>query len=307
MNDFPTGHRVNEVAIEASGLGKRYGRAWALRDCSLSIPAGHVVGLVGPNGAGKTTFLSMAVGLTPPTTGEVRVLGAHPAGSADALDMVAFVAQDAALYRNLSVADMLRVGRNLNRRWDGARARARLAELGIPLGRRVGALSGGQRAQVALTLALAKRPGLLVLDEPLAALDPLARHDFMASLMAAVAEDGVSVVFSSHVVAELERVCDHLVVLQDGRVQVSGDVEDLTGGHHVLVGPAEQADEVAALFPVVRDRRAFAQAHLLVRAADIRHVPPGWQCHPVSLEELVLTYMREPAAAALPGPKAVAR
>ncbi|MCP2336366.1 ABC transporter ATP-binding protein [Actinomadura rupiterrae] len=298
---------MNGVAIEATDLGKRYGRTWALRDCSLTIPSGHVVGLVGPNGAGKTTFLSMAVGLTPPTTGEVRVLGRHAAGSPDALDMVAFVAQDAALYRNLSVAEMLRVGRSLNRRWDEASARARLAETGIPLDRRIGALSGGQRAQVALTLALAKRPGLLVLDEPLAALDPLARHEFMASLMAAVADDGVSVVFSSHVVAELERVCDYLVVVQDGQVQVSGSVEELTYEHHVLVGPADQADEVASLFPVVRDRRAFAQAHLLVRATGAHNVPPGWQRHPVTLEELVLTYMREPAAAALPGPKAVAR
>ncbi|MFC5181439.1 ABC transporter ATP-binding protein [Actinomadura harenae] len=298
---------MNAVAIEARGLGKRYGRSWALRDCSLSIPGGHIVGLVGPNGAGKTTFLSMAVGLSTPTAGEVRLLGAHRAGSPDALDMVAFVAQDAALYRNLTVSDMLRVGRSLNRRWDERTAQDRLAELGIPLDRRVGALSGGQRAQVALSLALAKRPGLLVLDEPLAALDPLARHEFMSSLMAAVAEDGVSVVFSSHVVAELERVCDYLVVLQDGRVQVSGGVEDLTAEHHVLVGPADQADEVAALLPVVRERRAHAQAHLLVRCAEGFPVPPGWQHHPVTLEEIVLTYMREPAAAALPGPKAVAR
>ncbi|MEV5576128.1 ABC transporter ATP-binding protein [Spirillospora sp. NPDC052269] len=298
---------MNDVAIEASGLGKRYGRSWALRDCSLSIPSGHVVGLVGPNGAGKTTFLSMAVGLSTPTTGEVRLLGRHRAGSPDALDMVAFVAQDAALYRNLSVTDMLRVGRSLNRRWDERTARDRLAELGIPLDRKVGALSGGQRAQVALSLALAKRPGLLILDEPLAALDPLARHEFMSSLMAAVAEDGVSVVFSSHVVAELERVCDYLIVLQDGQVQVSGGVEDLTAEHHVLVGPADQADEVASLLPVVRSRRASAQAHLLVRTSQSVPVPPGWQHHPVTLEEIVLTYMREPAAAALPGPQAVAR
>ncbi|WP_214413826.1 ABC transporter ATP-binding protein [Sphaerisporangium fuscum] len=188
------------TAIEASGLGKRYGRTWALRDCSLAIPSGHVVGLVGPNGAGKTTLLSLAVGLATPTTGQVRVAGGRPAGSAAALDAVAFVAQEAALYRNLSVADTLRLGRSLNRRWDGARARDRLAELGIPLEKKIGALSGGQRSQMALTLALAKCPELLILDEPLAALDPVARHEFMSALMAAVLEDGVSVVFSSHVV-----------------------------------------------------------------------------------------------------------
>ncbi|MFF0521430.1 ABC transporter ATP-binding protein [Actinomadura nitritigenes] len=290
------------AAIEATGLGKRYGRTWALRDCSLSIPAGHVVGLVGPNGAGKTTLLSLAVGLATPTTGRVRVAGGIAAGSAAALDAVAFVAQEAALYRNLSVADMLRAGRCLNRRWDDRRARGRLADLGIPLRRKVGALSGGQRSQVALTLALAKIPELLILDEPLAALDPVARHDFMAALMTAVSEDGVSVVFSSHVVAELERVCDHVVVVHGGRIQVAGEADDLVAGHHVLTGPAEQADTVADRFPVVQDRRASAQAHLLVRAAH-PDAPPGWQRHPVGLEELVLAYMREPSAAVLPGPR----
>ncbi|MCO5995945.1 ABC transporter ATP-binding protein [Actinoallomurus rhizosphaericola] len=293
------------TAIEASGLGKRYGRTWALRDCSLAIPAGHVVGLVGPNGAGKTTLLSLAAGLATPTTGEVRVAGGRLAGSAAALDAVAFVAQEAALYRNLPVADMLRVGRSLNRRWDDEPARARLAELGIPLAKKVGALSGGQRSQVALTLALAKRPELLILDEPLAALDPMARHDFMAALMAAVAEDGVSVVFSSHVVAELERVCDYVVVMHGGRIQVCGDAEDLVAGHHVLTGPADRADAVAERFPVVRDRRAFAQAHLLIRGTDPVAVPPGWQRQPVGLEELVLAYLREPSASVLDGPRSV--
>ncbi|MEV0407744.1 ABC transporter ATP-binding protein [Actinoallomurus sp. NPDC050550] len=291
------------AAIEASGLGKRYGRTWALRDCSLTIPAGHVVGLVGPNGAGKTTLLSLAVGLATPTAGQVRVAGGRTAGSAAALDAVAFVAQEAALYRNLSVADMLRVGRSLNRRWDTGRAQSRLAELGVPLTKKVGALSGGQRSQVALTLALAKCPELLILDEPLAALDPVARHDFMSALLAAVSEDGVSVVFSSHVVAELERVCDYVVVVHGGRIQVSGEVEELVAGHHVLTGPTEHADAVSRRFPVVRDRRAFAQAHLLVRAPDPAAAPPGWQHHSIGLEELLLAYMREPSASVLPGPK----
>ena len=166
--------------IETSGLGKRYGRTWALKDAALAIPAGYVVALVGPNGAGKTTLLHMSVGLTWPTTGQVTVLDSLPAGSLAALDQIAFVAQDAPLYKNLSVADMLHLTRNLNRRWDQRRAQARLTELGIPLKKKVGQLSGGQKAQLALTIALARRPDLLVLDEPLAALDPLARHDFMA-------------------------------------------------------------------------------------------------------------------------------
>jgi len=293
------------TAIESSGLGRRYGRKWALRDCTLRIPAGHVVGLVGPNGAGKTTMLQLAVGLAAPTTGEVRVLDGLLPGSPAALDAVAFVAQDAALYRTLSVADMLRVGRALNRRWSAERAQLRLLDLGISLRSRVGELSGGQRAQVALTLALAKSPQLLILDEPLAALDPLARHDFLAALMAAVAEDGVSVVFSSHVVAELERVCDYMVVIHSGRVQLAGEVDELTAGHRMLTGPADQAAAVAGAFPVVRSSRAAAHAHLLVRTGDPGAAPPGWQSAPVPLEELVLAYMREPTASALPGPAPV--
>src|SRR6266705_3058463 len=189
--------------VEASGLGKRYGSTWALRECSLAVPAGHVAALVGPNGAGKTTLLNLAVGLAAPTAGAVTVLGGEPAGSPAALDGIAFVAQDAPLYKNLSAADSLHLARNLNRRWDQQYAQARLAELGIPLTKKVSKLSGGQQAQLALTLALARRPQLLVLDEPLAMLDPLARHDFMAGVMAAVADDGVSVVLSSHALADL--------------------------------------------------------------------------------------------------------
>jgi ABC-2 type transport system ATP-binding protein len=295
--------------IETSGLGKRYGRSWALRDCALAIPAGHVAAVVGPNGAGKTTLLNMTVGLTPPTTGMISVLGGEPAGSPAALDGIAFVAQDTPLYKSLSVTDMLHLTRNLNRRFDHRYARARLAELGIPLHKKTGKLSGGQQAQLALTLALARRPRLLVLDEPLANLDPLARHDFMASVMAAVAgkgegeAGGMSVVLSSHVLAELERVADYLILISGGRVQVAGEVDSLLGRHQVLNGPAAEADRIAQQLPVVHIRRAQAQAHLLVRTgAPAEPVPPGWEAYPVSLEELVLAYLREPGAAALPGP-----
>jgi len=217
--------------IECAGLGKRYRRSWALRDCTLSVPAGHVVALVGPNGAGKTTLLNLAVGLATATTGTITVLGDLPAGSPQALDRIAFVAQDAPLYANLPVADMLHVARNLNRTWDAGRARQRLAELGIPLDKRVGQLSGGQKAQLALTIALARRPELLVLDEPLAALDPLARHDFMQSVLESASGEGISVLLSSHVVAELERVADYLIVLSAGQVQVAGKVGELIARH----------------------------------------------------------------------------
>jgi ABC-2 type transport system ATP-binding protein len=289
--------------IEAAGLGKRYGSTWALRECTLAIPDGHVAALVGPNGAGKTTLLNLAVGLTAPTAGAVAVLGGTRPGSPDALDGIAFVAQDAPLYANLSVADMLHLTRNLNRRFDQGYARARLGELGIPLTRKAGKLSGGQQAQLALTLALGRRPRLLVLDEPMASLDPLARHDFMATVMTAMADDGVSVVLSSHVLTELERVADYLVLLSRGSVQVAGEVDDLLASHRVLTGPAAEAGRYAERLGVVHARRGGAQAHLLIRTnGSTDPVPPGWESHPVSLEELTLAYLREPGAASLPGP-----
>jgi ABC-2 type transport system ATP-binding protein len=288
--------------IETSSLGKRYRQTWALRECTLAIPAGHVAALVGPNGAGKTTLLNLAVGLAMPTAGVVTVLGGRPAGSPAALDGIAFVAQDTPLYKNLSVSDMMHLTRNLNRHFDRGYALARLGELGIPLKRKAGKLSGGQQAQLALTLALARRPQLLVLDEPLANLDPLARHDFMATVMATVAEDGMSVVLSSHVLAELERVADHLILMSGGRVQVADEVDHLLSTHRILTGPAAEPGWPAGL-TVVHERRAEAQAHLLVRVGDPTDpVPPGWEAHPVGLEELVLGYLREPGAAALPGP-----
>jgi len=217
--------------VEASGLGKRYGGTWALRECTLEIPAGHVAALVGPNGAGKTTLLNLAVGLTAPSAGEVTMLGGHPAGSPAALDQIAFVAQDTPLYKTLPVADMIYITRSLNRRFDQPYAKARLDELGIPLKRKAGKLSGGQQAQLALTLALARRPRLLVLDEPVAMLDPVARHDFMATVLAAATEGGVSVLLSSHVLTELERVASYLILLSRGQVRLAGEVGDLLAAH----------------------------------------------------------------------------
>ncbi len=222
--------------MEASGLGKRYGRTWALGECTLGIPAGQVTALVGPNGAGKTTLLNLVVGLTAPSAGTVTVLGGHRAGSRAALDGIAFVAQDTPLYKTLTAADMIYLTRRLNRRFDLPYATGRLDELGIPPKRKSGRLSGGQQAQLALTLALARRPRLLVLDEPVAALDPVARHDFMVTVLAAAAADGVSVLLSSHVLAELERVAGYLVLMSGGRVRLAGPVNDLlaTGGHASL-------------------------------------------------------------------------
>lgn len=291
-----------EDVIEAARLGKRYGRTWALRDCTLSVPAGRVVAFVGPNGAGKTTFLHLAVGLTEPTIGGIAVLGSLVPGGRDALSRIAFVAQDTPLYPGLTVAATLTLVESLSERWYRDDAQARLATLGIPLDRKVGKLSGGQRAQVALAVALARRPDLLVLDEPVASLDPLARHDFMAMLMTEVAERGLSVVLSSHVVSELERVCDYLVVLAGGQIQVAGDVEHLVAEHHVLTGPTAEAADVSPRYDVVREKRAGRQTTLLVRSGRTITAPRGWQRAPTNLEELVLSYLRAPDAKALPGP-----
>jgi ABC-2 type transport system ATP-binding protein len=281
--------------IETSGLGKRYGRTWALCECTLAVPPGQLVALVGPNGAGKTTLMNMLVGLAVPTAGSATVLDGQPAGSPTALDGIAFVGQDAPVYKNLSTGDMVHLTRNLNRRFDQRYAQARLADLGIPLNKKAGKLSGGQQVQLALTLALARRPRLLVFDEPLAMLDPLARQDFMATVMTAMADDGVSVLLSSHALAELERVADYLILLSRGRVQVADQVEDLLACHYLLTGPADEADRFDGRLRVVQTRRAGAQAHLMVRSADAAGpVPPGWEAHSVTLEELVMAYLRSP-------------
>jgi ABC-2 type transport system ATP-binding protein len=282
-------------ALETHGLGKRYGARWALHDCSLSVPEGSVTALVGPNGAGKTTLLHLAVGLSTPTTGDVRVLGwSAREQAALVLPRIGFVAQDHPLYRGFTLADTLKLGRKLNPRWDDAFARERLERLDLPPRQKVGTLSGGQQAQVALTLALAKRPELLVLDEPMAALDPLARRDFLRSLMEAAADGGLTVVLSSHIVADLERVCDHLVVLSRGGVQLAGEIDDIVRSHRVLTGPRGDAEEIERVGAVIEEHHSERQTTLLVRANG--HVYDSrWQVSEVGLEDILLSYLGRPA------------
>ena len=288
------------AAIEARGLGKRYGRRWALAGCTLSIPAGHVAGLVGPNGAGKTTLISLATGMLAPTTGTVEVLGGAPAGGPGQLARVGYVAQGTPAYAGLSVADHLRLGAHLNPRWDAALARRRIGQLGLDPRQKAGELSGGQRAQLALTLALAKRPELLILDEPVASLDPVARREFLQVLMNAVAEQELSVVMSSHQVADLERVADYLIVLVGSRVRVEGGVEDLLATHHLLTGPRREASSLPASQQVITESHAGRQSTFLVRSSE-PVIDPAWTAEELSLEDLVLAYMGHAA----PGPPGI--
>ncbi|MEV4630038.1 ABC transporter ATP-binding protein [Micromonospora sp. NPDC049523] len=283
------------AVIETNGLGRRYGRRQALSDCTLSIPPGRVVGLVGPNGAGKSTLLQLACGLLAPTSGTIEVLGARPASGPAQVARVGFVAQDTPTYAGLSVADHLRLGARLNPGWDDGLATARIRQLGLDPGQKAGKLSGGQRAQLALTLAIAKRPELLILDEPVASLDPLARREFMRTLMEFTAEHEASVVLSSHLVADLERVCDYLIVLAASRVQVAGEVDELLATHHRLTGAARDPATFPAGHQVIQASHTERQSTVIVRSsAPIDD--PSCSVDKLDLEDLVLAYMTQAAA-----------
>jgi ABC-2 type transport system ATP-binding protein len=276
-------------AVVTEGLTKRYGRRTALSDCTLDIPAGHVVGLVGPNGAGKSTLLQMICGMLQPTAGRLSVLGGAPvSGSA----RIGFVAQDTPVYAGLTVGEHLRLGAHLNPSWDDELARGRIDQLGLDPRQKAGKLSGGQRAQLALTVAVAKRPDLLLLDEPVAALDPLARREFLQGLMEYVAESGTSVLMSSHLVADLERVCDYLIVLVDSRVRVTGEVEELLASHHRITGARIDPATLGPGRLVIQARHTDVQSTLVVRStAPIED--PAFSVDGIDLEDLVLAYMTE--------------
>ncbi|MGA4538426.1 ABC transporter ATP-binding protein [Uniformispora flossi] len=282
MNDRPP---EADWALESDALGYRYRRgAWALRDCALRIPRGAITALVGPNGAGKTTLLHLFAALARPTEGSVRITGANPELR---LERLGFVPQDAPLWSGFRVADALEAGRRMNPRWDAGLAAARIADLAIPPRARIGTLSGGQRAQVALTLVLAKRPDVLLLDEPLANLDPLARRAFLGSVFDACADTGATVVFSSHVIAELERICDHLVVLSGGRVRLAGDIDDLRAEHRIVSGPAGRPD----LPGTVSRTDTAGRRTALVRGTTGLRPGPGLDDAEPTFDELVMGYL----------------
>jgi ABC-2 type transport system ATP-binding protein len=292
-------HDGQRYAVETAGLTKRYRQATALSDCTVSVPQGRVSALVGPNGAGKSTLLRLLTGLAWPTGGSALVFGGTPRQDPAFLAEIGYLAQDVPLYRRLSAEDHIRAGARLNRRWDGTAALVRLRDLGVPLDRAVGTLSGGQRAQVGLSLALAKRPRLLLLDEPVAALDPLARRHFLSTLTTAMAEseDGLTVVLSSHLIADLERVCDHLILLAESRVQLCGDIDELLAEHTVLVGPRKDTAAIERTHTVVHATQTARQTTLVIRRGG-PVLDPAYEAEDISLEELVLAYMGAGAPAA---------
>jgi ABC-2 type transport system ATP-binding protein len=287
------------AAVETLGLGKRYGHAWGLQDCSFRLPPGRIAGLVGPNGAGKSTLLRLLAGISTPTAGEVNVLG-RPAGirSADVLARIGYLDQERPLYRGFRVSEMLRFGRELNPRWDDARARGHLDDLAISPRARIGRLSGGQQAQVALTMCLAKRPELLLLDEPVAALDPLAREDLMHILLQSVVDDGATVLLSSHAVADLATVCDYVIILSASRVQLAGELDAVLASHWILTGPsgaASPAPDAAVISSVTTERQATMIVRTAYAATGLPVTDPAWEAVQPSLDEIVLAYLRQRA------------
>lgn len=289
---------MNEAhVVETEGLTKEYGSTTALVDCSIEVPRGAISALVGPNGAGKTTLLQILAGLREPTRGDAHVFGRAPAQNQEFLADIGFLAQDIPMFKQFSAEQHIGIGQHLNPRWDGASARARISSLDIPLTQRVGTMSGGQRAQVALALALAKRPRLLLLDEPVAALDPYARRQFLSLLAEAVADGDLTVLLSSHLVNDLERVCDHMILLAASRPQLCGDIDVILGEHKILVGPRRDTSVLEGNHDVIEIQHTPRQTTVLVRVRG-PIVDPNWEVHDVRLEELVIAYMSRAASGA---------
>jgi ABC-2 type transport system ATP-binding protein len=280
------------ATLQAKNLGKRYGSHWALRDCSFSLESGQVTALVGPNGSGKSTLLELAIGLLSPTDGSIEVLGSSPTEQpATVLASVGFVAQECPLYRSFSVEETLRFGKKLNPRWDEAFAAQRIARLGVPPTKKIGQLSGGQQAQVALVLALAKRPQLLLLDEPIAAFDPLARRDFLQVLMETVADTGAAVLLSSHILGDLERICDSLLLLSGGRVHLAGEIEQIVTSHRFVIGPLQEEMLTSCMHSVIQRSRSEKHVAMLVKLDTPLVLGDAWSVHVPSLEDIILGYL----------------
>jgi ABC-2 type transport system ATP-binding protein len=238
-------HATAPLRVER--ISKRFGKSWrpgrwALRDVDLTLPKGSVTALVGPNGAGKTTLIRIAMAFERPNAGHVQVEGVDPwRHRTEALRRVGYVPQTPAVYRGLSVEDHLAMAKSLRHDFDTDLARRRLEQLGIPLDQRADTLSGGQAAQLGLAIALGTRAGLLLLDEPLANLDPLARREFIHVLLEAIRADGSTALLSSHIVTDVEEACDRVVILGAGNVLLDCPLEEARQGHRLTEGDASPA------------------------------------------------------------------
>lgn len=281
-----------DLAIRTQGLAKRYGSFWALKNCTIAIPEGSITALVGPNGAGKTTLLKIIASLNKPSEGDIVALEAKPSQSHDYLAEVGYLAQEIPLYNLLTAAQHITMGHKMNERWDSELAYNHLQRLGVPLDRAVGKLSGGQRAQVGLALALAKKPKLLLLDEPVAALDPLARTDFLSSLAtaSAEAEGGLTVVMSSHLLSDLERICDHVIILAAGETQLCDSIDHAVESHKTLIGSSNLHIDSPGI-TLVQEVRSPNQSRILVHLAEQAAIPNGWHVENADIEDIVLGYM----------------
>lgn len=286
---------MNEQPImQVHDAGVRYRRGWAVRHCSLELRPGTVTALVGPNGAGKSTLMLAAAGLAGLAEGRITVLGTAVGPSAIHPDL-GFLAQDKPLYRQATVATMLEIGRHLNVRWDHRLAETLCAEAGLDPAARVRTLSAGQRTRLALALVLARRPALLLLDEPLADLDPLARLEVQQTMLAQVADTGMTVLLSSHILSEIEDACDDLAVLTAGRVTVHGPIEDLVARHVLLTGPGGDEAGLAAVAAGAVEIRRVPRQITVLRDGPPPVLPEGWTTATPTLEEVVVARLRAAA------------
>jgi ABC-2 type transport system ATP-binding protein len=283
---------VTTPVLETVGLAKRFGRKWGLRDCTLLIPPGKVAALVGPNGAGKSTLLRMAAGLWRPTTGTIKVLGEVPGHeNAALLQRVGYLDQERPLYRGFRVDEMFRFGEGTNPTWDMDAAHSYVDQLGISLRDRVDKLSGGQRAQVALTMSLAKQPELLILDEPAAALDPVAREDLLRLLMRQVAERGTTVVLSTHALGDVGSICDYLVILSHSKVVLADDLEFVVESHRFVSTPSSNTSALPDGVTVIDTRISSRDVTHLVRMT-LPTIDETWQITEPTLDEIIMAYLR---------------
>jgi ABC-2 type transport system ATP-binding protein len=284
---------MSEWVLQADSLSKRFGRKWALRDCTVSIPQGKVVALVGPNGAGKSTLLRLAAGLSQPTSGTIEVLGHDPHKSnEDLLRRIGYLDQERPLYRGFRVRELFRFGADANPGWDMQAAHLYVDQLGISLNDRVNSLSGGQQAQVALTMCLAKKPELLILDEPAAALDPVAREDLLRLLMRQVSDNGSSVILSTHALSDVESICDYLVILSHSRIALCDDVDFIVESHRFLSDPTSSNSRLPDGTTIMDTRISGRGVTHLVKM-DLPIVDDSWQISEPTLDEIILAYLRQ--------------